>query len=280
MALIRSTSLSFRFTMAAPLAKIPFILANTFAAYVSVRSPRPPPDSNEQGKYRERKETRDLLSLISWLTVPTFMVLSCSERLSSLVTQHDTLFQATSVIFGACDVYMILSTVYPHLHVSLFHRILLPSTARAPAVVDFYLTSPFVFGSLLLYIGTFLRYLCYRTLGRHFTFQLSLQKEHKLVTEGPYAFVRHPSYLGMTIALLGQVVAQMFSPGTWWIESGMWRTSEGQMFGAIWLAFSAFIAWALLSRVPKEDLMLKMEFKEEWMNWARKTRYAVIPYVW
>ncbi|KAH8100896.1 hypothetical protein BXZ70DRAFT_134791 [Cristinia sonorae] len=175
---------------------------------------------------------------------------------------------------------MALAAVYPSLRISALDSILLPDPSKPLSTSDFYLTIPFVIGSLFLSAGALLRQACYRTLGRHFTFQLSLQKDHKLVTEGPYSFVRHPSYLGMIIALPGMAVAQLFSSGTWWIQSGMWHTWQGQIFGAYWISFLSYVCWALLSRVPKEDAMLQAQFGEQWVSWSKKTRYAVIPYVW
>ena len=169
--------------------------------------------------------------------------------------------------------------MYPALQIPALHNVL-PSPAQTPTVSDIYISPTLVCGTLLLHAGSWLRYLCYRTLGRHFTFQLSVQKDHQLITEGPYSFVRHPSYLGMALGTIGMVLAQLFSPGTWWVASGMWQTREGQMFGVYWITFSAYICWALLSRVPKEDLMMKMQFKEQWVSWSRKTPYAVIPYIW
>lgn len=182
--------------------------------------------------------------------------------------------------FAACNIYMILSTVYPSLKVPLLRYILLQSPAKSPTVTDFYLSKSFMLGSLFLYSGTYLRYLCYRTLGRYFTFELSFKDGHQLITSGPYSFVRHPSYLGMVMVLPGTIVALLFSPRTWWVESGMWYTWKGQVFGAYWCVTVMHTCWALLARVPKEDLMLKTQFKEQWISWARQTPYAVIPYVW
>jgi len=48
--------------------------------------------------------------------------------------------------------------------------------------------------------------MCYRTLGRHFTFQLSIKRNHTLVKDGPYAVVRHPGYTGYLLMVLGMLI--------------------------------------------------------------------------
>ncbi|THH27617.1 hypothetical protein EUX98_g6570 [Antrodiella citrinella] len=243
-----------------PLVKILFIIVNTYSAYKSNCPPRPPADKSEIKKYRERKDTSDSLTPVARITVPILMI---------------TIFS-----FAVCDIYTIVYAVYPALRVPLLHNLILPSPAVAPKVSNFYLSTPFVWGSVMLWMGTFIRWLCYRTLGRHFTFELSLQKEHRLVTEGPYSLVRHPSYLGYIFVAAGMVTTQLLSPGTWWVESSMWQTWQGKVFGTYWLGFSSYVTYMLLSRVPKEDLMLRIEFKEQWLSWSRKTKYAVIPFIW
>jgi protein-S-isoprenylcysteine O-methyltransferase Ste14 len=37
----------------------------------------------------------------------------------------------------------------------------------------------------------------FHALGRHFTLQLGVFKDHKLMTSGSFALVRHPSYIGL-----------------------------------------------------------------------------------
>ncbi|EGN98778.1 hypothetical protein SERLA73DRAFT_181411, partial [Serpula lacrymans var. lacrymans S7.3] len=46
------------------------------------------------------------------------------------------------------------------------------------------ITVAFLVGNTLVSFGGFLRWQCYRTLGRFFTFQLSVRKDHRLVTTG------------------------------------------------------------------------------------------------
>jgi protein-S-isoprenylcysteine O-methyltransferase Ste14 len=53
------------------------------------------------------------------------------------------------------------------------------------------LTVPFVVGVSLLLLSTTTLLHCYRTLGRHFTYYLTIRDQHELVTSGLYNYVRH-----------------------------------------------------------------------------------------
>jgi protein-S-isoprenylcysteine O-methyltransferase Ste14 len=61
----------------------------------------------------------------------------------------------------------------------------------------------FLVGSFMTALGGFIRYKCYKALGKMFTFEMSIQKDHKLVTSGPYNSVRHPGYTGVLFAMSG-----------------------------------------------------------------------------
>ncbi|GAW01792.1 ICMT-domain-containing protein [Lentinula edodes] len=65
--------------------------------------------------------------------------------------------------------------------------------------------------------GGYIRYRCYQELGRMFTFEMTIMKEHKLVTTGPYAWVRHPAYTGVICTISGIVMVHCAS-GSWLIE--------------------------------------------------------------
>jgi protein-S-isoprenylcysteine O-methyltransferase len=58
-------------------------------------------------------------------------------------------------------------------------------------------------GFLMCVAGLVLRYWSRRTLGRFFTIGVVAQKDHTVVREGPYRFVRHPAYLGLTLFYVG-----------------------------------------------------------------------------
>lgn len=47
-----------------------------------------------------------------------------------------------------------------------------------------------------------------RRLGRNWSAIVTLKKDHELVTDGPYALVRHPIYTGLLFAFLGSAIAR------------------------------------------------------------------------
>jgi protein-S-isoprenylcysteine O-methyltransferase Ste14 len=55
--------------------------------------------------------------------------------------------------------------------------------------------------------GVALRTWSIMTLGRFFTYDVTIQPGHRVVTAGPYRWVRHPSYTGGLVGLLGLGVA-------------------------------------------------------------------------
>src|SRR5436190_34463 len=62
----------------------------------------------------------------------------------------------------------------------------------------------FVFAGVVLFIaGLFLRWWAIVTLGRFFTVDVTIEKDHELVERGPFRVVRHPSYTGLLLAFVG-----------------------------------------------------------------------------
>ncbi|MBA3607929.1 MAG: isoprenylcysteine carboxylmethyltransferase family protein [Chthoniobacterales bacterium] len=58
-------------------------------------------------------------------------------------------------------------------------------------------------GVALFVAGLFLRWWAIITLGRFFTVDVSIEKDHEVVERGPFRLVRHPSYSGVLLALVG-----------------------------------------------------------------------------
>ncbi len=121
-----------------------------------------------------------------------------------------------------------------------------------------------------------LRLACYKTLGKLFTFELTLRSDHRLVTGGPYAYVRHPSYSGVVLGVLGTLLVH-FGPGSWWAEAGWLGMPAGRVYAFCWCAMEAYVLSSIMARAPTEDALLKKQFGAEWDEWAARVPYRVIP---
>jgi protein-S-isoprenylcysteine O-methyltransferase Ste14 len=58
-------------------------------------------------------------------------------------------------------------------------------------------------GVVLFVAGLLLRWWAIITLGRFFTVDVTIEKDHELVERGPFRLVRHPSYTGVLLAFVG-----------------------------------------------------------------------------
>ena len=83
-----------------------------------------------------------------------------------------------------------------------------------------------------------------------------VMKNKELATSGPYAFVRHPLYVGNILLLVGFSIASTL----WW--------SYVLMIALLWFYYPPTIAY--------EDNKLRGIFGEEWEEWA-KNIHALIP---
>ncbi len=66
---------------------------------------------------------------------------------------------------------------------------------------------PVVAGVLLIAAGMGLRAWSIATLGRFFQYWIKIQPGHRVVADGPYRYVRHPSYSGIVLVLAGIALA-------------------------------------------------------------------------
>lgn len=127
--------------------------------------------------------------------------------------------------------------------------------------------------------GSLIRLSCYRILGRLFTWDLTIKDDHKLVTSGPYAVVRHPSYTGGVIIGIGAVLCYL-GKGSWFFSYGGLETFWGKLLAVAWAFLSLSVPLLLLGRVNVEDEVLHEQFGEEWVAYARRTPYKLIPFVY
>ncbi|MGV2622655.1 UNVERIFIED_CONTAM: isoprenylcysteine carboxylmethyltransferase family protein [Halobacillus marinus] len=114
-------------------------------------------------------------------------------------------------------------------------------------------------GLLIYAAGVWLRYWGIMHLKDQFTRDVSVKKGDKLVSTGPYRWLRHPLYTGLFSIIIG------FCLGV----------------GNIYTAFvcGALVASALLHRIRLEEAMLVEEHGEKYKDWCRR-RYRLIPFVY
>ncbi|KAF7424066.1 hypothetical protein PC9H_009367 [Pleurotus ostreatus] len=172
------------------------------------------------------------------------------------------------------------------------NMVYLSSKSRRPFIMEFTLiTSSFphalsaervavtplsLLGSMTTFLGAMLRVSCYNTLGKLFTFELSLHRGHRLITAGPYNYIRHPSYTGMIMTIIG-VICSNAAKGSWLRESGIIHFPLVQITVAYWLTVAMAVIVSLVLRIPNEDEILRQAFGEEWTAWSKKVKYSLIP---
>ncbi|MGA7914639.1 MAG: isoprenylcysteine carboxylmethyltransferase family protein [Candidatus Acidiferrales bacterium] len=71
------------------------------------------------------------------------------------------------------------------------------------AAIPWMRTPIFFAGIVLMWLGLAFRYYAMRVLGRYFTFQVDVRAEQTVIEAGPYRYIRHPSYTGALITVLG-----------------------------------------------------------------------------
>ncbi|KAN0137363.1 hypothetical protein V8E53_004808 [Lactarius tabidus] len=236
------------------LVKIPLLVAAALGAWYALTPPQPPPGAQERVKSGGVER-----SFGSVVRIHAF-IWKCSV-IASLVAE-----------IVAC----ILLEIYSHHHHQFpftflrapKHLSLSPHASALPAT--------FVLGCLTTAASGALRWVCYKTLGSLFTFELTLREDHRLVTSGPYAFVRHPSYSGVVLGVVGTLLVH-FGPASWWARAGWLGTFGGQVYALAWCLMETYVLWSILCRTPTEDAFLRKQFGAEWDAWAERVPYRVIP---
>jgi protein-S-isoprenylcysteine O-methyltransferase Ste14 len=72
----------------------------------------------------------------------------------------------------------------------------------------------FTAGVLIGWSGLLLRWWSFMTLGSYFTVVLKTSEDHRVVDHGPYRVLRHPSYTGLLLTLLGGALIYQNWAGT------------------------------------------------------------------
>ena len=110
---------------------------------------------------------------------------------------------------------------------------------------------------LFLVGGLVVRWTAILTLGRFFSTNVSIQQDHRLVRTGLFRLVRHPSYSGLLLLLLGMALSF-----------------------ANWLSFAVIVVpflAALLYRIRVEESSLVEVLGQDYVEYCRSTTKRLLP---
>lgn len=105
-------------------------------------------------------------------------------------------------------------------------------------------------GVVLFAVGGTLRLWPVFVLGRRFSGLVAIQPGHALVTTNIYGVIRHPSYLGLLITVIGWALA--------------FRAGVGLLLAAMFVP-------ALLARIDAEEKLLQVQFGPEYDAYRART---------
>lgn len=126
------------------------------------------------------------------------------------------------------------------------------ATIRPVAVADWV-------GLVLLWGGISLRFWSFRTLGRYFTFIVQTSSDQPVITAGPYRVIRHPSYTGLLLIVMGV-----------------------GLFIGNWLSLAsltAAVAGGLVLRIRVEERALLQSLGDSYRAYAA-THKRLVPLIW
>ncbi len=113
-------------------------------------------------------------------------------------------------------------------------------------------------GIILMILGIIFRQWSIAVLGQFFSARLGTQKGQKVIEKGPYTLIRHPSYTGALIILIGIGLAL-------------------QSLAAV-LTLVLLFSLAYGYRIHIEEKVLISELGEEYIQYMKRTK-KLIPYV-
>jgi protein-S-isoprenylcysteine O-methyltransferase len=107
----------------------------------------------------------------------------------------------------------------------------------------------------LFAVGLAVRWWAIVTLGRFFTVDVVIEKDHEVVQKGPFGWVRHPSYTGVLLAFLGWAMT-------------LWN----------WVAMAVVLVpifVALLRRMNVEEDALQRALGENYRGYMQRTKRLI-----
>jgi protein-S-isoprenylcysteine O-methyltransferase Ste14 len=178
----------------------------------------------------------DILGL-GYLGFELFLVATRRGKLKAKSVDRGTIIAAWILILGSC-----MSGFFVTRRITVLNW-----PAHSPGII--------CVAVLFLVGGVALRIWAIRHLGRFFTVNVGIQQGHKVIQDGPYRFVRHPSYTGSVLALTGLG----FLTFNW--------------LGLVLIVTCTWLAYAL--RIPVEEKVLMAQFGREYVEYAAHTKKLI-----
>ncbi len=157
-------------------------------------------------------------------------------------------------------------------HKSVVDIILISAGGVGMVLPLFYLFSPWLdfanydlpgwfgwIGTAVFVVALLLLWRSHADLGRNWSATLQIRREHSLVTDGIYRYIRHPMYAAHMLWAIAQVLL---------LEN--------------WLAGWAFLVICVpfyLLRAPKEERMMLEQFDEQYRQYISRTG-GIVPRFW
>lgn len=114
-------------------------------------------------------------------------------------------------------------------------------------------------GLLLIVTGMMIRFIAIWSLGRLFTVDVTIRKDHFIKKDGLYKIIRHPSYTGSLISFLGLGCSLNN-----WIST---------------IIIITLVTAAMLYRIKIEEQLLIEQFGDEYISYM-KNSYCLLPWVY
>ena len=105
-------------------------------------------------------------------------------------------------------------------------------------------------GIVLIWVGIGLAIWARYHLGEYWSARVTIKVDHKLIDSGPYAYIRHPIYSGILLALIGSALAV-----------GKWRA----------VAAFLLILIVFVSKARREESMLTGQLGETYREYKNRT---------
>jgi protein-S-isoprenylcysteine O-methyltransferase Ste14 len=115
-------------------------------------------------------------------------------------------------------------------------------------------------GLAVVVSGVALRAWCFHTLGHYFTLTVQTSADQPVITAGPYRVLRHPSYTGLLLALLGVAMVAIRN----WLSL---------------LVVAVAVGGALVYRIRVEERALLRDLGANYRSYA-DTHKRLVPFVW